>query len=72
MATERTQVTVNPEAWAAAQVESVVKELEKKEKRTKRIPPPKVRGVFFRLNPKGQVKDHIGCMGDWWIRWTDT
>ena len=43
-----------------------------KEKRTKRIPPPKVRGVFFRLNPKGQVKDHIGRMGDWWIRWTDT
>ena len=39
MATERTQVTVNPEAWVAAQVESVVKELEKKEKRTKRIPP---------------------------------
>ena len=72
MDTERTQATVNPEAWAAAQVEEVVKDLEKKQKRTKRIPPPKVRGVFFRLNAQGQVKDHLGRMGDWWIRWTDT
>ena len=72
MDTERTPATVNPEAWAAAQVEEVVKGLEKKQKRTKRTPPPKVRGVFFRLNPNGQVKDHLGRMGDWWIRWTDT
>ena len=72
MDTERTQATVNPEAWAAAQVEGVVKDLEKKRTRTKRIPPPKARGVFFRLNPNGQVKDHLGRMGDWWIRWTDT
>ena len=55
MDTERTPATVNPEAWAAAQVEEVVKGLEKKQKRTKRTPPPKVRGVFFRLNPNGQV-----------------
>ena len=72
MGAERTQATVNPEAWAAAQVEEVVKDLERKAKRTKRTPPPKVRGVFFRLNAKGEVRDHLGRTGDWWIRWTDT
>lgn len=71
MDTERTQATVNPEVWAAAQVEEVAKDLEQKKKRTKRTPPPKVRGVFFRLNPKGEVRDHLGRAGDWWIRWTD-
>ena len=67
---------VDPETeavtWAAARVEEVVKGLEKKQRRTERTPPLKVRGVFFRLNAQGQVKDHIGRMGDWWIRWTDT
>jgi integrase len=72
MSEHREKPVVDPEAWAAAQVEEVVKDLEKKQKRIKRTPPPKVRGVFFRLNPKGQVKDHVGRMGDWWIRWTDT
>ncbi len=72
MDTERTQATVAPEAWAAAQVEEIAKDLERKTKRTKRIPPPKVRGVFFRLHPNGEVKDHLGRAGDWWIRWTDT
>lgn len=72
MDTKRTQATVNPEAWAAAQVEEIAKDLERKGKRTKRTPPPKVRGVFFRLNLKGEVRDHIGRAGDWWVRWTDT
>jgi len=72
MDAERTQATVNPEAWAAAQVEEVAKDLERKGKRTKRTPPPKVRGVFFRLHPNGEVKDHLGRAGDWWVRWTDT
>jgi hypothetical protein len=31
-----------------------------------------VHGLFFRLNSNGQVKDHMGRMGDQWIRWTDT
>ncbi len=72
MDTERAQATVNPEAWAAAQVEEVAKDLERKTKRTKRTPPPRVRGVFFRLHPNGEVKDHLGRAGDWWVRWTDT
>jgi hypothetical protein len=72
MDSERTQATVTPEAWAAAQVEEVARELEHKPKRTKRTPPPKVRGVFFRLHPNGEVKNHLGQAGDWWVRWTDT
>jgi hypothetical protein len=71
MGTERTQATVNPEAWAAAQVEEVVKNLERKTKGSKRTPPPKVRGVFFRPNPTGEAKDHLGRVGDWWVCWFD-
>jgi len=71
MDTERTAATVNPEAWAAAQVEEIAKGLEQKAKRTKRTPPPKVRGVFFRPNPAGEVKDHLGRAGDWWVCWFD-
>jgi len=61
--TERTQATVNPETWAAARVEEIAKGLEQKPRRTKRTPPPKVRGVFFRLCPGGEVKDHLGGPG---------
>ncbi len=71
MDTERTPATVNPEAWAAAQVEEVVRDLEKKTKRSKRTPPPKARGVFFRPNPNGEAKDHLGRAGDWWVCWFD-
>ena len=71
MDTERVQATASPEAWAAAQVEEVARELARKPKRSKRTPPPKVRGVFFRANPKGEAKDHMGRMGDWWVCWFD-
>jgi integrase len=64
-------VRTDPEAWAAAQVEEVARELAQKPKR-KRAAPPKVRGVFFVPNPRGQVTDHQGRAGDWWIRWTDS
>jgi len=58
METERTQATVNPEAWAAAQVEAVAHEVEEREKpRRKRR---KVRGVFLKPGKEAGV---------WWIRW---
>ena len=47
---------VDPEAWAAAQVEEVVRELEQKPKRKRR----KVRGVFLKPGKEAGV---------WWIRW---
>lgn len=71
MDAERTQGTMTAEDWAAAQVEAATRHLEGKPKREKRTPAPKVRGVFFRLRPNGEVKDHQGRLGDWWIRWTD-
>ncbi len=43
----------------------------RKAKRSKKAPPPKVRGVFFRLSPSGEVKDHLGRVGDWWVCWFD-
>ena len=69
------QATVTPEAWAEAQVNAVAREVEAKEKPKgkgrKAEPPAKVRGVFFRLNPNGRDKDHLGRPGDWWTRWRD-
>ncbi|MBI4536503.1 MAG: site-specific integrase [candidate division NC10 bacterium] len=66
-------VIVIPEAWAEAQVNAVAVEVEKRTKRKgkKEEPPAKVRGVFFRPNANGQVKDHLGRLGDWWCRYTD-
>lgn len=58
MMDERTQGIVTPEAWAAAQVEEVTREVEEREKpRRKRR---KVRGIF--LKPGKEP-------GIWWIRW---
>jgi integrase len=58
MDTERTQATVNPEAWAAAQVDAVASEVEEREKpRRKRR---KVRGIFLKPGKEAGV---------WWIRW---
>jgi hypothetical protein len=47
---------VDPEVWAAAQVEAVAVEVEKKAKRKRR----KVRGVFLKPGKEAGV---------WWIRW---
>jgi hypothetical protein len=66
--TERTQATVSPEAWAAAQVEEVAKGLEKKAKREKQAPP---RGVFFRARANGEVIGPKGQRGEWWVLWYD-
>jgi len=68
MDTERTPATVNPEAWAAAQVEEVVKDLEKKTKREKQATP---RGIFFRPRTKGEVIGPKGQRGEWWVLWYD-
>lgn len=51
---ERNQAMVSPEAWAAAQVEAVAREVEAKEKRVKRAP-AKARGVFFVWRAGGEV-----------------
>jgi len=54
MDTERTQ-TVNPEAWAAAQVEVAAREVEKREKPKRKQAPVRTRGVFFAWRPGGEV-----------------
>jgi len=59
---------MNPEAWAAAQVEEVAKELEKKAKRER---PAKPRGVFFRPRPQGEAIGLKGQRGEWWVLWYD-
>lgn len=83
---ERTGATLTPEAWAAAQVEAVAREVEAK---TKRKPaPPRVRGVYFVWRSGGEVVGprHVcgerGCdkakcrlqgevRGEWWVLWYD-
>jgi site-specific recombinase XerC len=64
----------DPEAWAEAQVNAVAVEVEKRTKRKgkKEEPPAKVRGVYFQVNENGQVKDHLGRLGDWWCQWFDS
>jgi integrase len=88
MDTERTQATVNPEAWAEAQVEAVAQGLEKKAKRARKAP-ARTRGVFFRWGPGGEVVgpkhvcaervcDQPKCgldgetRGEWWVLWYDS
>ncbi len=58
-------------APGAVQGKQVVRALELPKSRRASAPPKKVRGVFFRANPRGQVRDHQGRSGDWWVRWTD-
>jgi integrase len=70
MDTERTEATASPEAWAAAQVEEVAKDLEKKAKRGKQ-PVTKARGIFFRARPNGEVVGPKGQRGEWWVCWFD-
>ncbi|MFA5028570.1 MAG: site-specific integrase [Candidatus Methylomirabilota bacterium] len=53
MNSESTQANLNPEAWAAAQVEEVAKDLEKQQRRMKRA--SQDRGVFFWWRPNGEV-----------------
>lgn len=83
---ERTGATLTPEAWAAAQVEAVAREVEAKAKG--KGAPSKVRGVYFVWRPGGEVvgPKHIcverGCdktkckldgevRGEWWAQWFD-
>ncbi len=54
MDNEHTEATANPEAWAAAQIEEVARDLEKKALREKR-PPTRTRGVFFWWRPNGEA-----------------
>lgn len=65
---EHVGATVTPEAWAAAQVEEVVKDLERKTKREK---PAKPRGIFFRARDDGEVIGPKGQRGEWWVLWYD-
>jgi integrase len=83
---ERTQATLTPEAWAAAQVEAVAREVEVKAKR--KPAPARLRGVYFVWRPGGEVVGarHVcaerGCdkakctlngesRGEWWVLWYD-
>ncbi len=70
MDTERTQATVNPEVWAAGQVEEVAKDLEKKQKRGKQAT-TKARGIIFRARANGEVVGPTGQRGEWWTQWFD-
>lgn len=84
---ERTEATLTPEAWAAAQVEAVAREVEAKGKRRGR--PSRERGVYFAWRPGGEVVGprHVcaergcdkakctlngGSRGEWWVPWYDT
>src|SRR3972149_11641278 len=69
MEAERIQ-TVNPEAWAAAQVEEVAKDVEKEAKPGKKAV-TKTRGVFFRARANGEVVGPKGQRGEWWVCWFD-
>ena len=83
---ERSQATMSPEAWAAAQVEAIAREVEAKGKRRRR--PSRERGVYFAWRPGGEVvgPKHVcserGCdkakcrldgdvRGEWWAVWFD-
>ena len=55
---------VDPEAWAAAQVDEAVKDLERKTKRGKQAT-TKARGVFFRARENGEVLGPKGQRGEW-------
>lgn len=83
---ERTEATLTPEAWAAAQVEAVAREVEAKVKR--KPTPPRPRGVYFVWRPGGEVVgpkhvcakqkcDKAKCTlngesrGEWWVLWYD-
>jgi hypothetical protein len=70
MDTERAQATVNPEAWAAARVEEVVKKAGAKAEAEAGGPAEGSRS-FLPGEPSGQVTDHQGRAGNWWVRWTD-
>ncbi len=84
---DQRQATMTPEAWAAAQVEAVARDVETKEKRTKR-PPTTARGVYFvwrhggeAVGPKHVCADREcdktrcaldGAMrGEFWVLWYD-
>jgi integrase len=76
---------VDPEVWAAAQVEAVAVEVEKKAKRRKAKdePPAKVRGVLFRpraggevigtknVRADGRVIRTENVSGEWWALYAD-
>ncbi|HEX7549733.1 MAG TPA: hypothetical protein VF579_04090 [Candidatus Methylomirabilis sp.] len=69
---------LEPEAWAAAQVEAVAVEVEKRARRRKAKdePPAKVRGVFFRARADGEVigpenKRGECPRGEWWALFYD-
>ena len=67
---EPTQTTVNPEVWAAAQIEEVAKDLEKKQKRGKKVA-AKARGVIFLARPNGEVLGPERQRGEWWAQFFD-
>lgn len=64
---------VDPEAWAAAQVDAVAVEAEKRARRRKAKdePPAKVRGVFFRARADGEVIGPENKRGEWWALFYD-
>jgi len=66
---EEKPVLVDPEAWAAAQVEEAVKGLEKA-KRGKQVA-AKTRGVYFRFRENGEALGPKGQRGEWWVLWYD-
>jgi integrase len=87
MDTERTQATVNPEAWAAAQVEAVAREVAAKAKPKRKRQEASARGVYFQWRAGGTVRgpEHVcterscttACklngetMGEWFALWYD-
>jgi integrase len=63
---------VDPEAWAAAQVDAAARGLllPEKPKRTKAAP-VKVRGVYFKARPAGEAIGPKGERGEWWASYYD-
>jgi hypothetical protein len=63
---------VDPEAWAAAQVDAAARGLllPEKPKRTKAAP-VKVRGAYFKPRPAGEAIGPTGERGEWWASYYD-
>jgi len=71
---QRTPATEIRETWAAAQVDAVAGEVERKAKRRRKAkdePPAKVRGVFFRARAGGEVIGPGNVRGEWFTLWYD-
>ena len=69
---EHKPVLVDPEAWAAAQVDAAARGLllPEKPKRAKAAP-VKVRGVYFKVRPAGEAIGPKGERGEWWASYYD-